>query len=463
MCHYGWMDSVGEQVSRERELTEDTRDVGMRICMVVSILAPLGGIEAALTTLARELGRRGCHVRIFTFERPEEPNQNVDALARAGIPVCSPPATSLRFTRWAAGRRPQIARLLSLCTLVPLFPLIATAAAFRRRSLRSSVGRTRWSLQGWFTKRLDFERLLYVALSRELRRMSPDVVHVHGWGCGDDPPGALAWLRTRPYTLVYTEHNSPDPLVHSQFDRAPMENADVLIAVSEAGRSGLETVGRTSRPIHVIPYGVDPLPAGTRPPGSAMDDFIITCVARLAPQKGHRDLIATMARLRQTVGNARLLLAGTGPLGPELLAESERLGLSEHVSFLGLIERVDLADLFAQTDVVVLASYWEGLPVALIEALSAGKPIIASNAGGNPELVRHGENGLIVPIGDPEAIASALILLAADPTERQRMGAASAQRYRRGEFDPAGIAQRHIEVYRFARGVSKERAVQLAA
>jgi glycosyltransferase involved in cell wall biosynthesis len=433
--------------------------------MVVSMLAPLGGIEAALTTLARELRRGGHDIRVFTLERPrpDEPNQNVDALARAGVPVSSPPAASLRAIRWAEGRRPQIAFGLSALTLVPLFPLILAGAGLRRLSLRSSLARTRCGLQTRFAKGLDFERLLYVALGRELRRMSPHVVHVHGWGCGEDPPGALAWLRTRPYALVYTEHNSPDPLVQPPFVRAPVENADVVIAVSKAGKSGLETVGRTSRPIRVIPYGVDPLPGAGRPPGSATDDFVVTCVARLAQQKGHRDLIAAMARLRQTVPNARLLLAGTGPLEHELLAESERLGLCEHVSFLGLIERADLADLFARTDVVVLPSYWEGLPVALVEALSAGKPIIASNAGGNPELVRNGENGLIVPIGDPDALAGALLLLAADPSERQRMGAAAAERYRRGDFDPASIAQQHIEVYRFARGVSKARAIDLAA
>ena len=117
----------------------------------------------------------------------------------------------------------------------------------------------------------------------------------------------------------------------------------------------------------------------------------------------------------------------------------------------------------ARTDVVVFSSYWEGLPVALIEALSAAKRIIASNAGGNPELVRHGEKGLIVPVGDLRALARALILVAADPAERRRMGAAGAERYRRGDFDPAVIAQQHIDVYRFARGVSKERAVRLAA
>jgi glycosyltransferase involved in cell wall biosynthesis len=458
------MATVGTRTTRERRSEEDSGDLALRICMVVSVIAPLGGIEAALTTLARELGRQGSDVSVYSLERPGSPNQNADALAREGIPISSPSAAAQSFHRWAAGRHATITLGLSAIVLLLLFPLIVVSAATGRRPLHSSLGRARWNLQRWFMQKLDFERLLYLSLSRQLRRTAPDLVHVHGWGCGEDPPGALAWLRTQPYPIVYTEHNSPDPRLHAPIAHSAVENADVLIAVSEAGRSGLETVGRTSRPIRVVPYGVDPLPAPTRPTRSAPEDFVITCVARLAPQKGHADLIAALARLRKLVPRPRLLLAGEGPLERDLLADAERLGVQDCVSFLGLVGRFELANLFAETDVVALPSYWEGLPIALIEALSAGKPIVASDAGGNPELVLEGENGLIVPIGDPAALAEALLRLAGDPDERRRMGAAARTRYERGEFDPAAVARRHLEVYRVAVGLSRERAAaRLAA
>jgi glycosyltransferase involved in cell wall biosynthesis len=399
-------------------------------------------------------------VRLYVLERPAGPNQNVEALERAGVVVSSPSPWTLRVTRAAVRRRSLIASGLSVALLVSALPLLAATSAVRRHAFRRALGRTRWRLHGWFAERLTFERLLYVALARQLRRLRPDVVHVHGWGCGEDPPGALAWLRRRACTLVYTEHNSPDPRLRPPRANASMNDAHVLIAVSQAGRAGLETVGRATRPIRIIPYGIDPPPHAATAAQPRAEEFVVACLARLVPQKGHADLIDAMAVVRDAIPAARLLLAGTGPLRTELLTRSERLGLGDQVEFLGLVSRGDLTELFAGTDVVVLPSYWEGLPVALIEALSAGKPIVATDVGGNPELVLDGENGLIVPSGDPAALAQALIRLAADPAARCRMGAASAERFRRGEFDPAAVAQQHLAAYRLAAGVREERRVE---
>jgi len=104
----------------------------------------------------------------------------------------------------------------------------------------------------------------------------------------------------------------------------------------------------------------------------------------------------------------------------------------------------------ARTDVVVLPSYWEGLPVSLIEALSAGKAIVASRVGGNPELVMDGTNGLLVPPGDAPALAQALLTLSGDPERVRRMGLASRQRFAAGGFAPAAVAAQHLDAYRRA-------------
>jgi glycosyltransferase involved in cell wall biosynthesis len=260
----------------------------------------------------------------------------------------------------------------------------------------------------------------------------------------------LQWLGRYPYPVVYTEHNSPDPALHPQIEAAPMNLADVLIAVSRAGRAGLEQVGRAARPILVIPYSVEPLPPPAALPAPRAG-FVITCLARLAPQKGHAHLLEAVARVAREVPGARLLLAGEGPLRGELQAQAGRLGLNGRASFLGLVPRAALPDLLAQTDVVVLPSFWEGSPVALIEAMSAGKPIVASNVGGNPELVANGENGLIVPPGDPEALAQALLRLARDGALRERMGRLSRQRFERGGFSPAEVAAQTLRAYDLAR------------
>src|SRR5260221_8888822 len=125
--------------------------------------------------------------------------------------------------------------------------------------------------------------------------------------------------------------------------------------------------------------------------------FTMTCIARLHPQKGQPVLLEALAHMLPAAPGVRLLLAGAGPTRADLEAQVTRLSLEKHVTFLGLVSRTELPALLARTDVVVLPSYWEGLPVSLIEALSAGKAIVASRVGGNSELVTDGLNGLLVP------------------------------------------------------------------
>jgi glycosyltransferase involved in cell wall biosynthesis len=306
-------------------------------------------------------------------------------------------------------------------------------------------------VHGWAARRLELPALLDWQLRRELERWRPDVVHVHGWDCGFDPPGMLDWLHAAGYPTLYTEHNSPDPKTHPPYADAPLNRADVIIAVSQAGERGLREVGRAVRPIVVIPYSVAPLPEaqarGDRPDGQ----FVITCVARLNPQKGHADLLQAMARVRAEAPQARLQLAGAGPLRAELEAQAHSLGLNGRVAFLGLVTGDQLPELLAGTDVMVLPSYWEGLPVSLIEGLSAGKPIVASDAGGNPELVRHGENGLICAAGDVEALSAALLELARHPERLRAMGEAARRRYAAGDFSPEAVTAQHVQAYQLAR------------
>ncbi len=235
-----------------------------------------------------------------------------------------------------------------------------------------------------------------------------------------------------------------------------MNLADVLIAVSQACRAGLLHVGHARPPIVVIPYAVGPLPP-SRKNYVAHSGFTITCVARLAPQKGHMDLLDAMARIVGEVPEARLLLAGEGPLRGELEGRAKQLGLNGQVLFLGRVERTELSNLLDQTDVCVLPSYWEGLPVALIEAMSAGKPIVASNVGGNPELVADGENGLLVPPSNPRALAEALIRLALSPDVRRGMGEASRRRFELGGFTLEEVTAQTLEAYRMAMALASKR------
>lgn len=428
----------------------------MDITMLLTVLAPIGGIESALTPLAQELQRQGHRVRLYVVRAPAMPNQNVASLRQVGIPIAAAPRPLVwltdRLLRW----RPALSALL-LTLAAPLLLLAALLDALRRRRpWRRSWQGACGVLRGHLSRLLALESWYYAPLRRLWRTQGlPAVVHVHGWGCGEDPRGAIAWLRQFPVAVVYTEHNSPDPAIHTPIPAAPMNRADLLIAVSAAGRQGLITVGGAIPPIAVIPYPVTPLPVLASP---AAEIFTMTCIARLMPQKGHADLLHACAQLAAQGLDLRLLLAGDGPLRQELTALAARLQLTNQVQFLGVVPHAELPALLARSDLIVLPSYWEGMPLALIEALSVGKPIVASAVGGNPEIVHHGENGLLVPPGDVPALVAALHRMAQLPRpERLAFGAASRHRFQTGGFDTAAVASNTIAAYQQALNLASSR------
>jgi glycosyltransferase involved in cell wall biosynthesis len=421
--------------------------------MVLTVLAPIGGIEAALIPLCRKLKAQSHETIVYAIEPVSQFNQNVTALQDAGIAIFTSPRWLVRLVKLGNSRREQLLKTIIILA-APLFLLIAFVDAFiRRRTLRRSWNGAIGQLHGILSRWMNFDALFYLRLKSAFWRRPPDLVHVHGWGCGEDPPYALQWLRQYSYPLVYTEHNSPDPALQQAILKAPMNLADVIIAVSQAGKAGLIKVGGASRPIEVIPYGIEPLEHASKRPVN--QELTVTCVARLMPQKGHRYLLKAMACLIGELPGIRLLLAGDGPLRPELESEVRRLGLDERVQFLGIVTRTQMPELLAQTDVVVLASFWEGLPVALIEAMRAGKPIVATHVGGNPELVTHGVNGLIVPPGNSDALAEALRQLQF-PQLRQLMGEASRRHFAEGRFSPMHVSNRHLAAYRLAMQIRNE-------
>ena len=150
---------------------------------------------------------------------------------------------------------------------------------------------------------------------------------------------------------------------------------------------------------------------------------IALVVARLERQKGHGTLLAAAA----DVPGVLFALAGAGEDRGALERQAASLGLSERVVFLG--HRPDVPDLLAAADLFVLPSTSEGLPLALLEAAAAGLPIVATDIGGNRDVVRAGETGLLVPAGDPAALAAAIRRLATDPSYARGLGESAAARF----------------------------------
>lgn len=172
-------------------------------------------------------------------------------------------------------------------------------------------------------------------------------------------------------------------------------------------------------------------------------ELAFICTASLTPKKGHSVLLDAFARVVQKVPAAKLLLAGTGELRSALEEQVSTLGLGADVRFLGT--RSDMPDLLAAADVFVLSSLWEGMPLSVMEAMAAGKPVVCTAVGGSIEIVQDGVNGCLVPSGDGTLLADAMVGMA-DPEKRARFGKRAAETAS-GQFGLETMARAYEVLY----------------
>lgn len=268
-----------------------------------------------------------------------------------------------------------------------------------------------------------------------LARSRPDVVHAHGMRAGALAALAVACTRPRP-RLAVTVHNAAPPggltgAVYQLLERIVARRADQVLCVS----SDLESRMRGLRARRVTRALVPAPPAPAAPTAGTLTRLraelgadgdprppIVLTVARLAPQKGLDTLIGAAARWRDRDPAPLLVIVGEGPLDAELTRRATAARVNAH--FLG--RRRDVAALMAAADVFVLASVWEGQPLAVQEALRAGLPVVATRAGGIPGLTGP-DAALLVPPGDATALAVAVVSVLDDPALAGRLGEAAVK------------------------------------
>jgi glycosyltransferase involved in cell wall biosynthesis len=235
-----------------------------------------------------------------------------------------------------------------------------------------------------------------------------------------------------------------------------MADARFVVTISEYNRRFLERHNPAGTPVHVVHCGVDPAGWPVRLRAMPREGPVrVLCVAALEEKKGHRVLLRALADGGPHLARAELHLAGPGPLRGELEELARTLGLGDRVRFHGALSEPEVAALLDRADVFVLASiversgFMEGIPVALVEALAVGVPVVATRLSGVPELVRDGETGLLAEPGDAASLAAALERAIAEPdAARRRAGAGRALVER--EFDAAASAARIAELIRSA-------------
>ena len=268
-----------------------------------------------------------------------------------------------------------------------------------------------------------------------IRRCRIDVLHSHQFYASlfASPIGAVC----RVPLVIETPHVREQwrqGWLKSRFvvDRLVGRCVDYYIAVSRANAGYLvQTKGLPARKVVVIHNGCDlgRFDSARRAPASLKaglgfgeDDAVLLVVGRLEPQKGHRVLLDAMPLVHRTFPRARLVCVGEGALRQELAAQVAALGLDESVRFVG--QQTNIPEWFALADVVVLPSLFEGLPLVAIEALAAGKAMVATAVDGTPEVIVDGKTGLTVPSRDVDRLAAAICRLLRDPGLRQAVGRA---------------------------------------
>jgi glycosyltransferase involved in cell wall biosynthesis len=359
-----------------------SRDAVVRPLVLLSSLAA-GGAERVAVSLVCRLARRGHHAALCTLTSSQDDAHLTDEMQQAGV------------TRYDLG-----------------------------------------------AQRLSDPRA-YVEYLRLLARAGINVVHAHGQD---------AWIlaslirRLTPVPLALTRHVLDEPAetwrqsVRCRWALAAARHADALVVPSSATADRLaQLTDICAARIHVIPNGVDldrfDLPGGAAAReairgalGFTPQERVVLVPAVLRRGKGHDVLLDALPLLRREVAHVRVVFAGGGEQEAELRQRAAAHGTD--VVFLG--HRTDVPELLTACDLVVLPSFAEALPTALIEAAAARRPVVATRVGGTADIVEHGVTGLLVQPGDPGALGAAVIAVLGDPVKAHAFGQAGriAARYR---------------------------------
>jgi len=284
--------------------------------------------------------------------------------------------------------------------------------------------------------------LALMRLVRMLRAGHFDILHSHLFRADIYAGLAVARLGERRPLLVSTRHNDDrfflNPFV-GLVHYGVSARQDLIIAISDhIARFTVSRGVRHPERVRRVYHGLEPpLTRALEREGQHIrqelgispDAFLVGNVGRLALQKGQRHLIAAMPLLLERVPRARAIIAGGGDLEDYLRDLASEMGVADQVHVLG--PRKDVPALMHAIDLFVVPSVSEGFGLVLLEAMAAGRPIVASRVATIPEVVADGETGLLVPAGDPLALASALAELAEQPSTAARMGEAGRERLRR--------------------------------
>jgi colanic acid/amylovoran biosynthesis glycosyltransferase len=378
----------------------------------------------------RGLRRAGAEVDTFTIRRsePDEILSDVDRQEDASTHAILPPspgrlvAAHLRGLLTGRGRYAKTLRL---------------ALALRGRGTRAAL----WQLFYFAEAALMWD---------ECRRRRLRHIHAHHANVASDVALLAASLGGSGWSWSFTMHGSAEFFdVRENRLAQKVELALFVVCISDHGRSQLMSLVGPEHwdKLRVVHCGVDVSAFAPVPERDGGGPVEVLTVGRALPVKGHALLIEAVAALAERGDGVRLTLVGDGPLLGHLQDLAASLGVADRVEFAGAVGQDSVRDFYARADVFALSSFAEGLPVVLIEAHAMGLPVVAPAITGIPELVEHGESGLLVVPGRADALADALARVASvGPEGRRAMGRAGRARVE-SEFDIERTARELLAVF----------------
>jgi len=288
-------------------------------------------------------------------------------------------------------------------------------------------------------------------MSRVFRELAPDIVHAHDPHAVAVAALALSIGAPTPRPALLASRRVDFHFRGNSFSRWKYRQVDGFIAASEAIRRMLVEDGLPQDRTFTVHEGIDVERVAGAPPANVRAEFwlpthapVVGNIGALVPHKGQRHLVDAVPIVLADVPDARFVIVGEGELRPALEHRIRELRLDKHVVLSGF--RTDVLGLLKGFDLFVMSSVTEGLGTSLLDAMAAARPIVATTAGGIPEVVVDGETGLLVPPRDAHAMAAAVVTLLRDRARREQFGRAGLARVR-ARFSAERMVAETLAVY----------------
>lgn len=273
-----------------------------------------------------------------------------------------------------------------------------------------------------------FDKKAMKALVKLFRQEKPDIVHTHA-----SMTARMAARAAFVPSIFHTKHcmESAPGILPKKILRREVNAvfSDKIIAVSHAVRKSMVRAGTSPEKIAVVYNGIEPIPIPTAEEKAALlqvyggkpGELAVGMVARLEEVKDHETFLLGAQNVLESRKDVRFYIIGDGSLRKELERRTLELGIGEQVTFTGFVKDVEKIE--AALDLAVITSKAEALCLSIIESMSAGIPAVGTDSGGVAEVIRHGENGFLVPVGDAEKLAERMEELLANAEKRKTFGA----------------------------------------